>query len=157
MGDWLYLFVGRGALNGSSETRALLHTYTKKSERHPQRVWSSDSCFSVCSASKPVWQRKEIILKKKKKRQREGKRPRKRERDQSSSCQLQQGSPLLNILITSPPHYRCHVNEKGRKMKERTSSREEQFCNFLITFFLATFAFAVVNATNWMFLWFLSK
>lgn len=82
------------------------------------------------------------------------------ERDQSSGCQLQQGSPLQNILITSPPHYRCHVNERGRKKRERerkrTSSREDQFCNFLITF-LATFACAAVNATNWMFLWFLSK
>jgi len=45
------------------------------------------------------------------------------ERDQSSGCQLQQGSPLQNILITSPPHYRCHVSEKGRKMKELQAER----------------------------------
>lgn len=49
--------------------------------------------------------------------------------------------------------------ERGRereKKREGTSSGEDQFCNFLITF-LATFACAVVNASNWMFLWFLSK
>lgn len=40
------------------------------------------------------------------------------ERDQSSGCQLQQGSPLQNILITSPPHYRCHVNESEREGKK---------------------------------------
>lgn len=37
-----------------------------------------------------------------------------RERDQSCGCQLQRGSPLQNILITSPAHYWCHVNERER-------------------------------------------
>lgn len=49
-----------------------------------------------------------------------------KERDQSCGCQHQQGSPLQNILITSPPHYRCHVSERRRKGKKKERERELQ-------------------------------
>lgn len=55
------------------------------------------------------------------------------ERDQSSGCQLQQGSPLQNIVITSPPHYRCHVNEKGRKKGERERELQAERTNSVIS------------------------
>ncbi len=131
--DYIYL-LAEGAPNSSSARHAHTHTHTHS---HKEEWETSTESLVIRQLFFCLFCVQALMTEERNNRGKtEG------ERDQSSGCQLQQGSPLQNILITSPPHYRCHVNERGRKKKrerererKRTSSREDQFCNFLITFF----------------------
>jgi len=153
MGDWLYLFAGRGAPNSSSVRHTHTHTHTQRRVRDIRREGGHQTAVSLFCVHVLVAE----------------------ERNNREKTEGERERSVFRLPapagFTSPEYYNYQPSslqmscqwesekerrKKKRKRRKRTSSREEQFYNFLITF-LATFACAVVNATNWMFLWFLSK
>ena len=159
MGDWLYLFAGRGALNSSSlkhsHTRTHTHTHT---HTHTQKdKWeTSIESLAIRQLFFCLFCVQALLTEE---RNNTEKTEGERERERSFfwlPAPAGLTSPEYSNYQPSSLQMPCQWERGRKKERKRTSSREDQFCNFLITF-LATFACAHVNAINWMFLWFPSK